>query len=108
MHRRTGLAVGLLSLTVIGVELIWMRLFSAEFYHAFAFLTLSLAVPGLGLGALGYGCGPASPARRTWAGCWPRPVPRRSRRCTWEVSTIGQTGPASEHPGAGPVLGSAA
>ena len=52
MHRRTGLTVGLLSLTVIGLELIWMRLFSAEFYYAFAFLTLSLAVLGLGLGAL--------------------------------------------------------
>lgn len=52
MGRRTVLTVGLLSLTVIGLELIWMRLFSAEFYYAFAFLTLSLAVLGLGLGAL--------------------------------------------------------
>jgi hypothetical protein len=52
MHRRTGLVVGLLSLTVVGLELIWTRLFSAEFYYAFAFLALSLAVLGLGLGAL--------------------------------------------------------
>lgn len=52
MDRRSTLTVGLLSVTVIGLELIWTRLFSAEFFYTFAFLTLSLAVLGLGLGAL--------------------------------------------------------
>lgn len=52
MERRSALTVGLLSVTVIGLELIWTRLFSAEFFYTFAFLTLSLAVLGLGLGAL--------------------------------------------------------
>ena len=70
MRRRTGLTVGLLSLTVIGLELIWMRLYSAEFYYAFAFLTLSLAVLGLGLGAL---------ALRLWPRLRAYP-PCRSRR----------------------------
>ncbi len=46
------LSIGLLSLSVISTELFWTRLFSAEFYYTFAFLVLSLAVLGLGLGAL--------------------------------------------------------
>lgn len=46
------LVVALVSLTLIALELVWTRLFSAEFFYTFAFLTLSLAVLGLGLGAL--------------------------------------------------------
>lgn len=44
--------VALLSMTLISVELVWTRIFSAEFFYTFAFLTLSLAVMGLGLGGL--------------------------------------------------------
>jgi len=44
--------VGLMSSSLIAMELVWTRLFSAEFFYTFAFLTLSLAVMGLGLGAL--------------------------------------------------------
>jgi len=42
----------LLSLTLISNEIIWTRIFSAEFFHPFAFLILSLAILGLGLGGL--------------------------------------------------------
>lgn len=45
-------AVALLSATIVAVELIWTRIFSAEFFYTFAFLILSLAILGLGLGAL--------------------------------------------------------
>jgi hypothetical protein len=44
--------ITLLSMTLIGLELTWTRIFSAEFFYTFAFLILSLAVLGLGLGAL--------------------------------------------------------
>ena len=44
--------IALLSMTLLGLEMIWTRIFSAEFFYTFAFLTLSLAVMGLGLGAL--------------------------------------------------------
>jgi predicted membrane-bound spermidine synthase len=46
------LTIGLLSLSILSTEFFWTRLFSAEFYYTFAFLILSLAVLGLGLGAL--------------------------------------------------------
>ncbi len=52
MNRRTPLVVALISASLIALEMIWTRLFSAEFYYTFAFLTLSLAILGLGLGAL--------------------------------------------------------
>ena len=52
MNRARYLIVGLLSMTLIGLELTWTRIFSAEFFYTFAFLVLSLAVLGLGLGAL--------------------------------------------------------
>jgi hypothetical protein len=51
----TGLksvTIALISITLLGLELIWTRIFSAEYFYAFAFLTLSLAIMGLGLGAL--------------------------------------------------------
>ncbi|HOJ03444.1 MAG TPA: hypothetical protein PK916_05530 [Bacteroidota bacterium] len=44
--------IALLSATLLGMELIWTRIFSAEFLYTFAFLILSSAVLGLGLGAL--------------------------------------------------------
>ncbi len=46
------LVVFLLSLSLVALELVWTRLFSAELYYPFAFLILSLAILGLGLGAL--------------------------------------------------------
>jgi hypothetical protein len=48
----TQLIVALLSITLIAVELVWIRIFSAEYFYTFAFLILSVAVLGLGLGAL--------------------------------------------------------
>ena len=44
--------IALMSTTLISLEIIWTRIFSAEFFYTFAFLILSLAVLGLGLGAL--------------------------------------------------------
>ncbi|MCE5246816.1 MAG: hypothetical protein ABFD84_13370 [Candidatus Polarisedimenticolia bacterium] len=44
--------VALLSIASIALEIVWTRVFSAEFFYTFAFLVLSLAVLGLGLGAL--------------------------------------------------------
>ncbi|HEX2869114.1 MAG TPA: hypothetical protein VHO03_18880 [Ignavibacteriales bacterium] len=45
-------AVALLSFSMIAIELSWTRIFSAEFFYTFAFLILSLAIMGLGLGGL--------------------------------------------------------
>jgi len=42
----------MLSMTLLSLEIAWTRLFSAEFYYAYAFLVLSLAIMGLGFGAL--------------------------------------------------------
>jgi len=44
--------VALLSLSLISVEIIWTRIFSAEYFYTFAFMIISLAILGLGLGAL--------------------------------------------------------
>lgn len=52
MVRAKHLVIALTSLTLLALELVWTRLFSAEFFYTFAFLTLSLAVMGLGIGAL--------------------------------------------------------
>ena len=65
--------VFLLSLTLVGMELIWTRLFSAEFFYAFAFLTLSLAIMGLGLGALALRLLPALNKDSGVSGCLPLP-----------------------------------
>ena len=46
------LVVAFLSITLLALELVWTRLFSAEFFYTYAFLALSLAILGLGLGAL--------------------------------------------------------
>jgi hypothetical protein len=52
MKRTTLLIVALTSTSLLALEIIWTRLFSAEFFYTYAFLVLSLAIMGLGLGAL--------------------------------------------------------
>ena len=52
MNLRRYLTVALLSASLIGLELIWTRIYSAEFYYTFSFLILSLAIMGLGMGSL--------------------------------------------------------
>lgn len=46
------LVIALASLSLVSLEIVWTRIFSAEFYYMFAFLILSMAVLGLGLGGL--------------------------------------------------------
>ncbi len=52
MKCRNYLVIALMSITLIALELSWTRIFSAEFFYTFAFLVLSLAILGLGFGAL--------------------------------------------------------
>jgi len=52
MKKNGSLVIALISLTLIPLELTWTRILSAEFFYTFAFLVLSLAVLGLGLGGL--------------------------------------------------------
>ncbi len=52
MISRNHLVILLLSMSLIALEMAWTRIFSAEFFYTFAFLVLSLAVMGLGFGAL--------------------------------------------------------
>jgi len=52
MTSRRFWIVLLLSMGLVGLELLWTRIFAAEFFYTFAFLILSLAVLGLGVGAL--------------------------------------------------------
>lgn len=52
MLYRKHLLIGLISFSLIGLELIWTRIFSAEFYYTFSFLILSLAILGLSMGGL--------------------------------------------------------
>jgi predicted membrane-bound spermidine synthase len=52
MKTNKYISIFLISFSLIGLELVWTRLFSAEFYYTFAFLVLSTAILGLGLGAL--------------------------------------------------------
>ncbi|MFZ5981905.1 MAG: hypothetical protein ACOYVF_14890 [Candidatus Zixiibacteriota bacterium] len=52
MNNAKYCVIALMSVSLIALELVWTRIFSAEFFYTFAFLTLSLAVLGLGLGAL--------------------------------------------------------
>jgi spermidine synthase len=52
MLKSKYIQIGLISLSLIAIELSWTRIFSAEFYYSFAFLILSIAILGLGLGAL--------------------------------------------------------
>jgi len=52
MKHQKFIIIALMSLTLIALEIVWTRIFSAEFFYTFAFLTLSLAILGLGLGGL--------------------------------------------------------
>ena len=52
MDRKQTYTVALISVSILALELIWTRILAAEFFYTFAFLVLSLAVLGLGLGAL--------------------------------------------------------
>ncbi|HPG40154.1 MAG TPA: hypothetical protein PLP19_15115 [bacterium] len=52
MKKKYGFVIALLSITLIALEIIWTRIFSAEFFYTFAFLILSLAILGMGLGSL--------------------------------------------------------
>lgn len=49
---RQRLLLLLVSFFLIALEVVWTRVLSAEFFYTFAFLILSLAVLGLGLGGL--------------------------------------------------------
>ena len=52
MDRKQTYTIALLSFSLLSLELIWTRILAAEFFYTFAFLVLSLAILGLGLGAL--------------------------------------------------------
>ncbi|MFP4527470.1 MAG: hypothetical protein ACLFQX_02895 [Candidatus Kapaibacterium sp.] len=52
MKKFNYVVIFLLSLSLISLEMVWTRIFSAEFFYTFAFLILSLAILGLGVGAL--------------------------------------------------------
>ncbi len=52
MLRQRQWIIALLSMTLVALEVIWTRVFSAEYFYTFAFLIVSLAVLGLGFGAL--------------------------------------------------------
>lgn len=49
---KSSAIIFLLSASLISMEVIWTRVFSAEYFYTFAFLVLSLSILGLGLGAL--------------------------------------------------------
>lgn len=50
--RLSHVLIFLVSSSLVALEIVWTRLLSAEFFYTFAFLILSLAVLGLGLGGL--------------------------------------------------------
>jgi len=52
MNHKPSYTIALLSFSLLSLELIWTRILAAEFFYTFAFLVLSLAILGLGLGAL--------------------------------------------------------
>jgi spermidine synthase len=52
MKQSKFIIITLISISLISLELIWTRIFSAEFFYTFAFLILSIAILGMGLGAL--------------------------------------------------------
>ncbi|MCF7921061.1 MAG: hypothetical protein K9M55_00020 [Candidatus Marinimicrobia bacterium] len=52
MDRKHSYTIALLSFSLLSLELIWTRILAAEFFYTFAFLVLSLAILGLGLGGL--------------------------------------------------------
>ncbi|HUU85357.1 MAG TPA: hypothetical protein VM243_17800 [Phycisphaerae bacterium] len=64
MRTQRFIVIALLSASLLAMELIWTRLFSAEFFYTYAFLILSLAIMGLGLGALSVRLVPSLGRRR--------------------------------------------
>lgn len=52
MNRKLFFSVALISISLLSVEMVWTRILAAEFFYTFAFLVLSLAILGLGLGSL--------------------------------------------------------
>jgi len=50
--KKKHIIIALLSLSLISVELAWTRIFSAEYFYTFAFLILSVAILGMGIGSL--------------------------------------------------------
>ncbi len=52
MRNSKFITIALLSLSLISLELVWTRIFAAEYFYTFAFLVLSVAILGLGLGSL--------------------------------------------------------
>ncbi len=52
MDRKQTYTIALISFALLSLEMIWTRILAAEFFYTFAFLVLSLAILGLGLGAL--------------------------------------------------------
>jgi len=51
-RRNDFLIIALASASLVALEIAWTRILSAEFFYTFAFLILSLAILGLGLGGL--------------------------------------------------------
>ncbi|MDA3865445.1 MAG: hypothetical protein PF489_01705 [Salinivirgaceae bacterium] len=49
---KPAIAAALISSSFIALEILWTRIFSAEYYYTFAFLVLSLSILGLGMGGL--------------------------------------------------------
>lgn len=52
MNTKLFYAIGLISASLLGLEIVWTRILSAEFYHTFAFLIISLAILGISFGSL--------------------------------------------------------
>jgi spermidine synthase len=50
--KKNQIIIALLSISLISIELAWTRIFSAEYFYTFAFLILSAAILGMGMGAL--------------------------------------------------------
>lgn len=50
--RKPLIGAGLIAASFIALEILWTRIFSAEYFYTFAFLVLSHSILGLGLGAL--------------------------------------------------------
>src|ERR1035438_10588261 len=72
--RGTALAIGLMSFSALLLELGLTRLFSVVLFYHFAFLAISIALLGLGAGAV------FSHLRRGWLGRW-RGGQHRARLC---------------------------
>ncbi len=52
MSKYSYYSIGLISASLIALEIVWTRILAAEFFHTFAFLIVSLAILGLSFGSL--------------------------------------------------------